>query len=411
MIKNYLITFWKVLQRNKFFTFVSLFGISITLMVLIVLSAVYDSTFGSHGPEKNKENLLYVFGGTFRNDKNNSRMRGSASYYFYDQTLRKMKLPERVSILSLPSSVTCYSGDHKITAMRKYTDADFWEVFSFDFIKGKPYSFQDVDLANKVVVVDRTTALQYFGTTECLGKTMKIDGFDFTVRGVIKETSINQTFPFANIYQPFTTAGTDYLEKRINGSFVGVIQVKDRANRDDVKAEYHKTLQTFQFPNPDEWSNVASFADSYLEVFTRNLLRGEENTHIGLFILIIVVLILLFMSFPALNLVNINITRILERASEIGIRRSYGASVKTLLMQFLIENILITLLGGIIGFLLALIVIYLINASGIFPFFFLTVNFPVIVYALFFSLLFGILSGVYPAYRMARMNIVDALKS
>jgi len=345
MIKNYLITFWNVLQRHKFFTFVSLFGISITLMVLIVLSAVYDSTFGSHGPEKNKENLLYIFGGTFKNDKNNSRMRGSASYYFYDQTLRKMKLPERVSILSLPSSVTCYSGDHKITAMRKYTDADFWEVFSFDFIKGKPFSFQDVDLANKVVVVDRTTALQYFGTTECLGKTMKIDGFDFTVRGVIEETSINQTFPFANIYQPFTTAGTDYLEKRINGSFVGVIQVKEGTDPDKVKAEYQKTLRDFQFPDPEEWSKVSSYADRYLEVFTRNLLRGEESTQIGLFILILAVLLLLFMSFPALNLVNINITRILERASEIGIRRSFGASVKILLIQFLILNVILGLFG------------------------------------------------------------------
>ena len=411
MFNNYLITFWKVLKRHKFFTFVSLFGISITLMVLIVLSSVYDSTFGSHGPEKNMGNFLYTFGGTFTNEKNNSTMRGSASYYFYDQTIKKMKTPERVTILSMPMPVTCYSGDNKITAMRKHTDAAFWEVFDFEFIKGKPYTILDVDLANRVAVLDRTTAIQYFGKLDCIGDQIKVDGFNYTVCGVVEETSINRTFPFANIFQPFTTAGNGYLEKKVSGSYLAVIQAANSSDLDEVKAEYQKMLKNFQFPNPDRWNTVSSHADKYLEIFTRTLLGGEESSRVGLFILIIVILTLLFMSFPALNLVNINITRIMERASEIGIRRSFGASVKTLLTQFLIENILITLIGGIIGFILALIIIYLINTSGLFPYFFLTVNFPVVVYALVLSLLFGILSGVYPAYRMAKMNIVNALKS
>jgi len=411
MFKNYLITFWKVIQRNKFFTFVSLFGISITLMVLIVLAAVYDSTFGSHGPEKNKEKLLYIFGGTFTHDENSSTMRGSASYYFFDQTLKKMKIPKKVSVMTLPLSVSCYSGDNKITAMRKHTDAEFWEVFEFDFIKGRPYTRQDVDLANRVAVLDRETALDYFGTLDCIGKPIRIDGHNFIVCGVVRETSINRTFPFGNIYQPFTTSGTDYLEKCVSGAFLGIIQVEDRSDIDEAKEEYQTMLRKLQFPNPDRWNQVSSYADSYLEIFSRNLLQGDDNSRIGLFTLITVILILLFMSFPALNLVNINITRILERASEIGIRRSYGASVKTLLMQFLIENMLITFIGGIIGFILALIVIYLINAGGLFPYFFLTINFQVVIYALIFSIFFGILSGVYPAYRMARMNIVNALKS
>lgn len=411
MFKNYLITFWKVLQRHKFFTFVSLFGISITLMVLIVLSAVYDSTFGRHGPEKQNEKLLYIFGGSFTNDRDNSQMIGSASYYFFDQNLHKMKLPERVSILSLPGSVTCYTGDKKITAMRKHTDAAFWEVFDFEFLRGKPFNQQDVDAANRVAVLDRTTAEDYFGTVDCIGKTIKVDGLDIRVCGVVKETSINRTFPFANIFQPYTTAGTEYLNKVIHGRYVGLIQARDPSDLAAIKEEYQKMLRNFQFPDPDKWNKVSSYADSYLEIFTRNLLGNGKGTSMGLFVLLLSMLILLFMSFPALNLVNINISRILERASEIGIRRSFGASMKTLLFQFLIENILITLIGGFIGFGLALVVIWLINISGIFPYFFLSVNFQLIVYALVLSFLFGILSGLYPAYRMARMNIVNALKS
>jgi putative ABC transport system permease protein len=416
MFKNYLITFWKVLQRHKFFTFVSLFGISITLMVLIVLSAIFDSTLGSYGPEKENDRILYVFGGTFKLkvDDNSSQtsMRGSASWHYFDETVRKLKLPEHVTVMSLPQPVVCYTSGGKIDVMRKFTDGEFWKVFTFRFIYGKPYSIQDVDLAKRVVVVDRKTAENYFGDASCVGKQISIGGYSYTVCGVVEETSITRFFPFSNIYVPFTTAGDDFRKKVIYGIYVAAIKAKKPSDRKAIQEEYQSLVRKFQFPDPNEFNSVTSYADSYMEIFTRNFIgRAGENSYMGLFIFLVCVLILLFMSFPAMNLVNINITRIMERASEIGIRRSFGASIKTLLTQFLIENILITLIGGIIGFFLALVMIFLINRSGIFPHFFLNVNFPLFIYAVLLSILFGILSGVVPAFRMARTNIVNALKS
>lgn len=414
MWKNYLITFWKVLRRHPFFTFVSLFGISITLMVLIVLSALFDSTFGGYGPEKHNDKLLYIFGGTFslEKEKTHSTMRGSTSQYFFDHTVRKLKIPETVSVMSLPMGVVCYTSDRKIDAMRKFTDAGFWHVFDFDFIYGQPYGSKEVDLGEKVAVLDQETSIAYFGTAESVGKMILVDGKEYRVTGIIEGTSITRSFPFANIYLPYTTSGRDPKARVCHGNYISVIKARKPGDRKAIQAEYQQLVKKFPFPDPDNYNTVTSYADRYLELFTRNLLgQAGENTRIGWFIFLITLFILLFMSFPAMNLVNINITRIMERASEIGIRRSFGASVKTLLTQLLLENILITLIGGAIGFLLALILIYLINQSGIFPYVILEINLMVAVYAVILSILFGILSGVVPAYRMARMNIVNALKS
>ena len=101
----------------------------------------------------------------------------------------------------------------------------------------------------------------------------------------------------------------------------------------------------------------------------------------------------------------------MERASEIGIRKAFGAPVKTLVWQFIVENIFITFLGGSIALLLTLITIHLINASGWIAFADLTINLTVFLISMVVCLIFGLLSGVLPALRMAKLSIADALKS
>jgi putative ABC transport system permease protein len=109
------------------------------------------------------------------------------------------------------------------------------------------------------------------------------------------------------------------------------------------------------------------------------------------------------------NLVNINISRIMERASEIGVRKAFGAPARTLVGQFLVENILLTLVGGLLGFLLSLVVLRAIGDSGMFSYARFTLNPRVFAYGVGLAVLFGLISGVYPAWRMSRLNPVDAL--
>jgi putative ABC transport system permease protein len=126
---------------------------------------------------------------------------------------------------------------------------------------------------------------------------------------------------------------------------------------------------------------------------------------------VISVFVLLFMLLPTLNLVNINITRIMERSSEIGVRKAFGASSRTLVYQFIVENIILTLLGGILGLVLSIIAIKLINSANLIANLELSVDFTVLGIGLLICLFFGLLSGVYPAWRMSKLNVVTALKA
>jgi len=116
------------------------------------------------------------------------------------------------------------------------------------------------------------------------------------------------------------------------------------------------------------------------------------------------------MTLPALNLVNLNISRILERASEIGIRKAFGASAKRLVGQFVIENVLITLAGGLLALLFSGIIIYLINSRQLYAYVDLRINWTVALAAFGASLVFGLLSGVYPAWRMSKLPAAEALR-
>jgi putative ABC transport system permease protein len=116
------------------------------------------------------------------------------------------------------------------------------------------------------------------------------------------------------------------------------------------------------------------------------------------------------MLLPAINLVNINLSRIIERSSEIGVRKAFGASSLTLIGQFVIENIVLTVIGGAIGFVLSVVILKIVTDSGILPYGHLEVNLRIFLYSLMIILFFGLFSGVYPAYRMSRLHPVEALR-
>ena len=101
----------------------------------------------------------------------------------------------------------------------------------------------------------------------------------------------------------------------------------------------------------------------------------------------------------------------MERSSEIGVRKAFGASSRTLVYQFIVENLILTFLGGAIGLVLSVIIIQFINSFHLIANLELTVNFTVLFYSLLVCLVFGLFSGVYPAWRMSKLNVVTALKA
>jgi putative ABC transport system permease protein len=186
-----------------------------------------------------------------------------------------------------------------------------------------------------------------------------------------------------------------------------------KADLPKMKAEYASVVSKIpQDPNAKEFTELYSYADSYFESFIRTSPFGSSTSSgIGFFITVVIVFVLLFMLLPTLNLVNINISRIMERSSEIGVRKAFGASSGTLVYQFIIENIILTFFGAVIGVLLSWIILQVINNSNLISNLHLTINFTVLFISLVACLVFGLLSGVYPAWRMSRLHVVNALKA
>ena len=118
---------------------------------------------------------------------------------------------------------------------------------------------------------------------------------------------------------------------------------------------------------------------------------------------------LLFMALPALNLVNLSLSRILERASEIGVRKAFGASSVTLTGQFLIESIVLTMLGALIGLGLSAWGLRLLGSIDVVPYADLSLNLRAFLYGLVVALVFAVISGAYPAWKMSRLHPVEAL--
>ncbi len=172
--------------------------------------------------------------------------------------------------------------------------------------------------------------------------------------------------------------------------------------------EYEQMVQKLPMESKS-FDHIYSHADSYINAYVDT--GNEDQSGVVYALTAIAIFVLLVMLLPTINLVNINVTRIMERSSEIGVRKAFGASSKTLVYQFIVENLILTLLGGLIGIVLSIIIIKIINSENLIANLELSLNFTVLWVGLIICLVFGFLSGVYPAWRMSKLNVVTALKA
>ena len=411
MLISYLKIAWKVLLRRKFFTAISLFGISFTLMILLVVYAFYDHTVGPHTPEKKIDRLLFV-NRVMVGMKDGGQNNGTASYSFLEHYVRPLRTPETVSISSYFGSTAAYVGNQKLDVDLKYTDGQFWQVLDFDFLEGRPYSIREVRDGAHVVVINERTSRAYFGTARgVVGRTLETDRVRYRVVGVVQNVPGMRFNSYADAWVPITTGTFDAKGLGLFGNCLAIILARRPADVAAIQEEFNQAMARVPIPDPKVHNKVSSSANMLLASLVR-WFNNNNGPNDGVRPLLgkILAFALMFMLLPALNLVNVNVSRILERASEIGVRKAFGATSGTLIGQFLVENILLTLVGGVLGLGLAAGVLALIDGSGFIPYTTLTLNPRIFASGLLLSLVFGVLSGVYPAYKMSKLHAVQALK-
>jgi len=411
MLLNYFKIALSVLKRRKFFTFISLFGISFTLTILMVVTAFMDKMLSPAYPDLKRNRSLYISNVTKVSSKNGWFNGSSASFYFLDHYVSKLKTPEKIGIYTFSSPSNAYVNNKKIVIEYKYTNAAFWSIAEFNFIEGKPYDKRHVDRAERVGVISESTKKAYFGDVpSVVGRYVETDNVTYRVIGVVKDVPATMGYFHGDLFLPYTVSKNNYKEPGLQGSFGAVLLAKSEAEVPKMKAEYDQMVS--KIPTGDkEYDKLYVHAYTMLESFSSRLFGDVDHAGLPRMFTVVSLFILLFLLLPTINLVNINITRIMERSSEIGVRKAFGASSNTLVYQFIVENIIITLLGGIIGVILSVVAIYLLNSANLIPYLNLALNYRVLGFGLLACLFFGVLSGVYPAWRMSRLNVVNALKA
>jgi len=409
MLLNYIKLALKVLLRRKFFTFVSLFGIALTLTVLVVAASVLDHTLGTQPPALKQDRMLALYNIRLRGPHHS--WGGQAGWLVLDRYVRDLPLVEETSFFTSNETVTSFVEGSKVESHLKRTDGAFWRVFDFDFVEGGPFSDEDHARGRFVAVINDTTRRRFFGKAPAVGRELTCGNQSFRVVGVVRDVAMVQELPYAEIWAPITTRpSTEYLHRFLD-NFRAVVLARSRADLPEIQAEFQARIAEPQLPNPERYDTLEAALNTKLEEYARGL-AGVDATSgpPGLLRLAIVVGMLLFMALPALNLINLNLSRILERASEIGVRKSFGASSLTLVGQFVVENVVLTLIGAVFGFGLAHLALRAINGSGLIPYAEFDLNGHVFVYGVILALVFGVLSGVYPAWRMSRLHPGQALQ-
>jgi putative ABC transport system permease protein len=409
MLRNYLLLSWRVLWRRRFYALISLFGISFTLVVLMVATALLDHIFAPMAPEVRQDRTLAIYRARFVGPH---AVWGSApGFRLLDRYARRLPGVERLGLVSTPVSVVSYVGGARIESTLRRTDAEYFRILDFAFLEGGPIADHDVSNGAMVAVINEATRDRFFGGAPAAGKIIEADGQRFRVIGVVRNVPASRMLCAGDLFVPLTTAKTDAYKEEVLGDFYGLLLARSAADFPAIKAELRARVAAVEMPDPEVEQFFAP-AETHVEAVAWQQFGGgrEESGSAARLWGALLVASLSFMLLPIVNLVNLNVSRIMERASEIGVRKAFGASSLSLVGQFVVENLVLSAIGGLVGLACSAVVLRAITAAGLIPYADLQINVRVFLYGLGLTLVFGLLSGAYPAWRMSRLHPVDALR-
>lgn len=416
MIKQYIKQAIQLLKENKLVSCISIIGTALSIAMVMVVVLLFQIQLNGYYPENNRDRMLYVQGTEATGKNGNDTNRGAMSSEVVRECFYSLKTPEAATAIysdDLPLSLP----DKRLYKEYnvKFTDDQFWNIFDFRFISGKPFSKADFLSGIPKAVITNKAAREVFGTSDVLGKSIVINFIPFTISGVVKEVSKAARDSYASVWVPYTTndqlMSLQYADG-ITGAFGVCILAKRAGDFESIRKELKQQIARYNEgkklykvgfgENPISRLDIAMGSEGFKKVDFKDYIL--ETGSLVLFMLLV----------PALNLIGVTQASIQRRKSEVGLRKAFGATYSKLVSQVLFEDLVITLLGGIVGLALSFVLLSfskdfllqnntMLNMDMLFQ--------PVtFVAALFFVLVLNILSAGIPAIRIARQPIVEALK-
>lgn len=262
---------------------------------------------------------------------------------------------------------------------------------------GRFFTDDDVTNKNKVIDLGYDVSQNLFKDVNPIGQTLKIGNDDYSVIGVIAqttETSIQN--PNTNVYAPYTSVMSSIGTDRFSSISV---MANDEGSVDRAKTEIQNTIMKNH--------NITDLKLADFSVSTPADLLSTVGNITGILTSLLSGIAAISLLVGGIGIMNIMLVSVTERTREIGLRKAVGAKVSDILVQFLIEAVFLTVIGGLIGIALGYAMA---EIAGRFIGFAPVVTTSAIVLAVGISTLIGLVFGSYPALKAARLNPIDALR-
>lgn len=346
-------------RQQPVLSIVAVTGTALAIFLIMVVVMMQQVMVAPFSPESNRDRLLHAQYGSIKalNESDGWSSNGPISEKSAKALYKSLDTPEAVTIHQafLETSSAVIPGGTPVEVDLSKTDDDFWKVFDFRFIHGKPYDKAAFDAGLKQAVITRSVARAVFGTEDVVGREFKLDYTAYSVAGVVEDVSTLASAAYAQVWIPYTSSPVETWNSGLMGSMRATLLAKSRDDFDAIKKEVeHNYAKYNEEIVPTGWKFVP-FGRPY-DQETASICfdaSSEPDVTISRRKRFVVYLILLIV--PAINLSSMTDSRMRQRVSEIGVRRAFGCLRSEIALQIISESLIITLFAGALGWLMSVV--------------------------------------------------------
>ncbi|MDU8924769.1 MacB family efflux pump subunit [Pasteurellaceae bacterium LIM206] len=366
-------------------------------IIIGITSVVSVVALGNGSQQKILSNInsmgtstMTIFNGTGFGDRRSDQMQNLT--VADANALAKQSYVQNVTPNSSSTGLLVYRNQSFTSTNLKGVGAQYFDVEGQTLLQGRLITQQEVDDSAAVAILDESAKTAIFPNDDPIGKIVLFATRPFRIIGVVSDRQMGQASSSLNIYAPYTTV----MNKVTGGTKIGSITVKIADNINTTVAEKSLT----------DYLKVRHGKKDFFIMNSDTIKQTIESTT-GTMKLLISSIAFISLIVGGIGVMNIMLVSVTERTKEIGVRMAIGARKSNILQQFLIEAVLICMIGGISGILLSLIIGLVFNLFMTdFSMAFSTFS---IIAAVLFSTLIGVVFGYMPAKKAAQLDPITAL--
>ncbi|MFI5175497.1 MAG: ABC transporter permease [Terriglobia bacterium] len=393
-------TAWKALGRHKLRATLTLLGISIGIAAVIAMVSIGDGANRAviQKLENMGTNMLFVEAG----NRQIQGVRTAFNTMMYEDVVAVRNQCPSVALASPNVDFRAQVGyeDHNWNTQINGVDLDYRLIRHWNVVKGDYFTDSDLSSAEKVAVLGQTIVEQLFPEGKNpVGETIRVRGNPYKVVGVLetKGSSVTGADQDDNIIIPWTTAQRKMLGIRyIKDMYISVVSREQIGMAKEQITSLMRQRHHLRPDQPDDFS---------IRDYTEIAEMVNETNRIMTLLLATVASLALFIG--GINTMNIMLVTVTERTREIGLRLAVGAHQSDVRLQFLVEAVTLTVVGGVIGVGLGILSSAVISNVLEWP---TVISLIAILVGLSVSAFVGMVFGYYPAHKAATLDPIDALR-